>query len=98
MKKVLGMAAAMGVMVLLAGRQPAWALSSETASHRRYRRVDPWEEAVAEILRCGGSHFDPRVGFSDSGRRAALPAARFGQAITLGQTKGASIERPRPPR
>ena len=34
---------------------------SAMTSHRRYRREDPWQEAVAEIRRCGGSHFDPQV-------------------------------------
>lgn len=34
---------------------------SAMLGHRRYRREDPWEEAVAEILRCSGSHFDPQV-------------------------------------
>jgi HD-GYP domain-containing protein (c-di-GMP phosphodiesterase class II) len=34
---------------------------SAMIGHRRYRREDPWEEAVAEIIRCSGSHFDPQV-------------------------------------
>lgn len=34
---------------------------SAMIGHRRYRREDPWEEAMAEILRCSGSHFDPQV-------------------------------------
>ncbi len=35
--------------------------TSAMIGHRRYRREDPWEEAVAEILRCSGSHFDPQI-------------------------------------
>ncbi len=34
---------------------------SAMIGHRRYRQEDPWEEAVAEINRCRGSHFDPAV-------------------------------------
>lgn len=34
---------------------------SAMIGHRRYRREDPWEAAVAEISRCSGSQFDPRV-------------------------------------
>ncbi|MFZ5774168.1 MAG: HD-GYP domain-containing protein [Thermodesulfobacteriota bacterium] len=34
---------------------------SAMIGNRRYRREDPWEEAVAEIDRCRGSHFDPAV-------------------------------------
>lgn len=34
---------------------------SAMIGHRRYRREDPWEEAVTEINRCQGSHFDPAV-------------------------------------
>ncbi|EST38627.1 hypothetical protein N566_06395, partial [Streptomycetaceae bacterium MP113-05] len=30
-------------------------------SHRSYRRARPVAEAVAELVRCSGSHFDPRM-------------------------------------
>ena len=30
-------------------------------SERPYRAAGTWEEAVAEIERCAGSHFDPHV-------------------------------------
>ncbi|HEU0195392.1 MAG TPA: HD-GYP domain-containing protein [Gaiellales bacterium] len=34
---------------------------SAMASHRSYRKARPVEQALAEIARCAGSHFDPQV-------------------------------------
>lgn len=65
---------------------------SAMISHRRYRREDPWQEAVAEIRRCGGSHFDPQVVQVFLAVEGELPSLlRDAAATILGQTKGAAV-------
>lgn len=55
---------------------------SAMIGHRRYRREDPWEEAVAEILRCSVSHFDPQVVRVFLSREKELYSLLHGPAAT----------------
>ena len=65
---------------------------SAMISPRRYRREDPWQEAVTEIIRCGGSHFDPQVVqvfLAVEGELHSL--LREAAATILGPIRGAAV-------